>query len=95
MNADEFQIIEAERQALLGQLNAAEAALRAGLLIQGFGSIAQAHLERARAHIQEVCICINAGKPIRTVPQLVEDQNRVQRAMDAARRRRSQHIQHI
>jgi hypothetical protein len=25
----------------------------------------------------------------------VEDQNRVQRAMDAARRRRSQHIQHI
>jgi K+-transporting ATPase c subunit len=92
MNPDQLQNIEAERQALLGQLNAAEAALRTGLLTQGSGSNARAHMERAHAHIQEACICINEGKPIRTVPQLVDDLNRVQRAMDAARRQRSQHI---
>jgi len=92
MNSDDLKAIETQRQALLGQLNAAEAALRTGLLTQGFGSNARAHMERAHAHIQEACICINESKLIRTVPQLVDDLNRVQRAMDAARRRRSQHI---
>ena len=95
MNAYEFQIIEAERQALLGQLNAAEAALRAGLQTHGFGNTVRAHMARARAHVQEACIGINESKPIRSVPQLVDDLNRVQRSMDAAWRQRSKHILHI
>jgi hypothetical protein len=92
MNPDQLQNIEAERQALLGQLNAAEAALRTALQAHGFGSTVRAHMARARAHVQEASIGINDSKPIRTVPQLVDDLNRVQRAMDAARRQRSQHI---
>ena len=51
MNTGEIQAIEARRQALLGQLTAAEAAVRAGLHAHGFGDTARAHLERAMAHI--------------------------------------------
>ena len=88
----ELQPIEAERQALLGQLQAAEAALRAGLHAQGFGGVARAHMERALAHIREAYIAINESKAVRTVPQLVDDLNRVQQLMDAHQRRGSQRI---
>jgi len=93
MNSDDLKSIESQRQALLGQLTAAETALRAGLHnTRGFGDTARAHLERARAHIQEAYIAINEAKSVRTVQQLVDDLNRVQQVMDDAQRRKSQRI---
>ena len=93
MNPGELQAIESQRQALLGQLTAAETALRAGLNnTRGFGDTAHAHMERARAHICEAYIAINEGKSVRTVQQLVDDLNRVQQVMDDVQRRKSQRI---
>jgi hypothetical protein len=93
MNTAEIQAIESQRQALLGQLTAAETALRNGLHnTHGFGETARAHMERARAHICEACIAINESKSIRTVPQLVDDLNRIQQVMDDVQRRKSQRI---
>ena len=93
MNSDDLKSIESQRQALLGQLTAAETALRAGLHnTRGFGDTARAHLERARAHIQEAYIPINEAKSVRTVQQLVDDLSRVQQVMDDVQRRKSQRI---
>ena len=92
MNPEELKSIETQRQALLGQLNAAEAALRTGLHTHGFGSTAREHMERARAHIQEAYIAINEINRARTVEQLINDLVRVQQGMDAAKRGKSQHI---
>jgi len=93
MNSGDLQTIESQRQALLGQLTAAETALRAGLHnTRGFGDTARAHLERARAHIQEAYIAINEAKSVRTVQQLVDDLSRVQQVMDDVQRRKSQRI---
>ena len=88
----EIQAIEARRQELLGQLRTAEAAVRAGLHAHGFGETARAHLERAMAHINEAYIAINETKPVRTVPQLVEDLNRIQQVMEEVRQRKSKPI---
>ena len=88
----ELQIIEAKRQALLGQLRTAEAAVRAGLHVHGFGDTARAHLERAMAHINEAYIAIHETKSVRTVPQLVDDLNRIQQLMDDVQRRRAKPI---
>jgi hypothetical protein len=45
MNPGELQAIESQRQALLGQLTAAESALRNGLHnTRGFGDTARAHM---------------------------------------------------
>ncbi|MGH7952580.1 MAG: hypothetical protein ACREFE_11775 [Limisphaerales bacterium] len=92
MNSDEFKAIENQRQALLGQLRAAEAALRGGLHTHGFGSTARAHMERAIAHIQEAYIAINEIGRARTVQQLVNDLVRVQQVMDEATHGKSQRI---
>jgi hypothetical protein len=93
MNSDDLKAIENQRQALLGQLTAAETALRAGLHnTRGFGETARAHMERAMAHIQEAYIAINESKSVRTVPQLVDDLNRIQQVMDDVQRRKSQRI---
>jgi hypothetical protein len=92
MNSDELKAIEGQRQALLGQLNVAESALQNALQIQGFGSTARAHLERARAHIQEACVAINEINRGRTVQQLVNDLVRVQQVVDEASHGKSQHI---
>ena len=88
----ELQAIEAKRQALLGQIRTAEAAVRAGLHAHGFGSAAREHLERAMAHIQEAYIAINESKSVRTVPQLVDDLTRIQKVMDEFRHRPTQRI---
>lgn len=80
MNPADVKTIEAQRQTLLGQLKAAEAALRGGLHAHGFGSTARAHMERALAHIQEAHIAINEMRAVRSVPQLVEDLNRIEQA---------------
>jgi hypothetical protein len=93
MNPLDLKAIENQRQALLGQLTAAETALRAGLHnTRGLGDTARAHLERARAHLCEAYIAINESKSVRTVPQLVDDLNRVQQVMDEVRRRKSQRL---
>ncbi len=92
MSGDDLNVIEAQRQALLGQIAAAETALRTGLHAHGFGSNARAHMERALAHIQEAYIAINEINRARTVEQLVNDLVRVQQVMDRATRGKSQHI---
>lgn len=78
MNPAELTSIESRRQALLGQLRNAEAALRGSLHARGFGSVAREHLERALAHLQEAYISINETKAVRSVPQLVEDLTRIE-----------------
>jgi hypothetical protein len=92
MNGDDFKMVEAKRQELLGQLKAAESAVRSGLHTQGFGSTARAHMERAMAHICEAYIAINEARQVRTVQQLVDDLNRIQKVMDDAQRGKSQRI---
>ena len=92
MNSTYIKVIETQRQALLGQLRSAEAALRGGLHTHGFGSTARAHMERALAHIQEAYMAINEFNRARTVEQLINDLVRVQQGMDAAKRGKSQHI---
>jgi hypothetical protein len=92
MNSEDLKAIENQRQALLGQLNAAEAALRTGLNTHCFGNTAPAHMERALAHIREACIAINEINRARTVEQLVNDLIRVQQVMDAAKQGKSLRI---
>ena len=77
---------------MLGQLRTAEAAVRAGLHVHGFGDTARAHLERAMAHINEAYIAIHETKSVRTVPQLVDDLNRIQQLMDDVQRRKAKPI---
>jgi hypothetical protein len=85
MISDELKTTESQRQALLGQLKAAESALRSGLHTHGFGTTARAHMERALAHIQEAHIAINEMRAVRSVPQLVEDLNRIEQACNELR----------
>jgi len=85
MNPGELQAIESQRQALLGQLTVAETALRIGLHRHGFGSNVRAHIERAMAHIQEAGIAIAEMRAVRSVPQLVEDLNRIEQACNELR----------
>jgi hypothetical protein len=92
MSGDDFKMVETKRRELLGQLKAAESALRAGLHTQGFGGIARHHMERAMAHICEAYIAINESRQVRTVQQLVEDLNRIQKVMDDAQRGITQRI---
>jgi hypothetical protein len=92
MNPNDLKLIDSQRQALLGQLSAAEGAVRRGLDTHGFGSTARAHMERALAHIQEAYIAINEINRARSVETLVNDLIRVQQVMDAATRGKSQRI---
>ena len=92
MNPEDYRSIEQKRQALLGQLKAAESALRGGLHAHGFGSSTRAHMERAMAHICEAYIAINEARQVRTVQQLVDDLNRIQQVMDDTKRGKSQRI---
>ena len=87
MSADDLNAIENQRQALLGQLKTAEAALRAGMHTHGFGSTARAHMERALAHISESHIALSEPKNARTVHQLVDDLNRIAQVTDDCKRR--------
>jgi hypothetical protein len=89
MDSDEIKSIESQRQALLAQLNSAEAALRDGLHARGFGSTAQEHMERALAHIREAYIAINEGMKVRSVQQLTNDLERIQQVIETAKRGQS------
>jgi hypothetical protein len=86
MNPGEFSMLENCRRALLGQLKFAETSLRASLQIRGFGNVTREHLERALAHIHEAYVAINELKPVRTVPQLVNDLVRIQEVCNEFRR---------
>jgi len=67
MNPGELQAIEGQRQALLGQLTAAETALRAGLNnTRGFGDTARAHMERARRTSPKPISPSTKAKSVRT-----------------------------
>jgi hypothetical protein len=92
MSAGDFKTAEAKRQELLGQLTAAETALRNGLRTQGFGATVQAHMERALAHIREAYIAVNEARSVRTVHQLVDDLNRVQQVIEEAKSGKSRRI---
>jgi hypothetical protein len=82
MNTPDLKSIEGERQALLDKLTTAESALHGSLRARGFGETPRAHLERALAHIHEAQVIINETKSLRTVPQLVDDLNRIERVQD-------------
>ena len=73
MNPGELSMLEGRRQELLGQLNAAEAALRANLDLNCANVTARVHMQRALAHIQEAVVAVNGVRRARTVWQLVED----------------------
>ena len=79
MNTAEASNLETKRQALLGQLTAAEAALRANLDLDCAEVTARVHMQRALAHIQEAAVAVNGVGRARTVWQLVEDLTRLKR----------------
>ena len=83
---------DAERQALLAQLQAAEQNLRAGLHAHGLDRTARAHLERARAHLTEAYIAINEVKSVRSVAQLVNDLIGVEAVIQQMQNRNSQRL---
>ena len=82
MNPGELQAIESQRQALLGQLNAADTALSASLELNNANVTARVHLQRALAHIQEAAVAVNGVRRARTVWQLLEDLARCKRDLD-------------
>ena len=92
MNSGDLKIVEAKRQELLGQLKAAESALRTCLHADGFGSNVIAHIERALAHIQEAAVALNEVNRARTVTQLVNDLVRIEQVLNDAKRGKSQRI---
>ena len=73
---------EAHRRVLLGQLNAAEAALRANLDLDCASVTARMHMQMALAHIQEAAVAINGVGRARSVWQLVEDLTKFKRNLD-------------
>ena len=79
MNPAEANNREAKRQALLGQLHAAEAALRANLDLDCAEVTARVHMQRALAHIQEAAVAMSGVGRARTVWQLVDDLTKLKR----------------
>ena len=82
MNPAETKNWEARRQTLLGQLKAAEAALRANLDLDCADVTARVHMQRALAHIQEAAVAVNGVGRARTVWQLVDDLTKLKRDSD-------------
>ena len=82
MKAAEVKEREAQRQALLGQLKAAESALRANVDLNCFDVTARMHMQRALVHVQEATVALNGVRRARTVWQLVEDLTKCRRALD-------------
>jgi hypothetical protein len=85
MNPAEANNREAKRQALLGQLNAAEAVLRANLDLDSVEVTARVHMQRALAHIQEAVVAVNGVGRARTVWQLVEELAKLKHDSDGLR----------
>ena len=80
MNLVEARNRRAQRQALLGELNTAEAALRAN--VNCADVTARVHMQRALAHIQEAMVALNGVRRARTVWQLVEDLTKCKRNLN-------------
>ena len=78
MNASALNHLEWRRRMLLGQLQAADVNLRAGLHQHGMDAIVRAHWERALAHIREASIAINEQTTIRTVQELADQLMRIE-----------------
>ena len=74
MSTGEIQAIEAKRQALLGQLRTAEAAVRAGLHAHGFGDMARDEVNQAAsaAMVQDIQ---NRNDQQKQIVALTEQQN--------------------
>lgn len=85
MNPAEANLREAKRQALLGRLSAAEAALRANLDLDCAEVTARVHMQRALAHVQEAAVAASGVGRARTVWQLVEDLTKLKRDADGLR----------
>jgi len=85
MNPGQTHLAESRKQTLLGQLHAAEAAVRSNLNFQAIEANARAHMERALAHIREAYVAINEIGRARTVKQLVEELERIERAFEELR----------
>jgi hypothetical protein len=73
---------EAQRQVLLGQLSAVEAALHANLDLDCASVAARVHMQRALAHIHEAAVPVNGVGHARTVCQFVEDLTKFRRNLD-------------
>jgi hypothetical protein len=78
MNAGALNHLELRRQALLGQIQTADANLRSGLHQHGMDALVRAHLERALAHIREAYIAVNEQAKVRTVQELADQLARVE-----------------
>jgi hypothetical protein len=85
MNPSELSLLEKERQTLLQQLTAADAALRANLHMHCVDETGRAHMERALAHVREAYIAINEVARARTVQQLVSDVMKIEHLFDKLR----------
>jgi hypothetical protein len=78
MTPDELNAAESERETMLNQLQAAEAALRSNLQLHRVDVAARAHMERALAHVREASVAIHEAGCARTVDQLVNDLQEVE-----------------
>jgi hypothetical protein len=78
MNAGTQNRLELLRRALLGQLQTADANLRAGLHQHGMDALVRAHLERALAHIREATIAVKEQAKIRSVQELADQLARIE-----------------
>jgi len=65
----------------MAQLRVAETALRGNLHLRGVDAVAGAHMERALAHVREAFIAINETGHARTVKQLADDTERVEKLL--------------
>lgn len=78
MNAGALNQLELRRRTLLGQLQTADANLRAGLHQHGMNALVRAHLERALAHIREAAIAVDEQTKVRTVQELADQLTRIE-----------------
>jgi hypothetical protein len=85
MNSAEATSRNAQCQALLSQLTAAEAALRSNLDLGCADVTARVHMQRALAHIEEAMVALNRTRRARTVWQLVQDLTKCRRDLDENR----------
>ncbi|MEI6083715.1 MAG: hypothetical protein WCS70_05380 [Verrucomicrobiota bacterium] len=95
MNPAELNAAETEREAMLGQLQAAEAALWSNLHCRRVDMTARAHMERALAHVREASAAILTASGARTVDQLVSALQRVQHGGNRRLRQLHSAVPHV
>jgi hypothetical protein len=76
---------ENQRLALMAQLRVAETALRGNLHVHGAEAVARAHMERALAHVHEAFSAVSETGRARTVQQLVEEVERLEKLLTELR----------